>query len=116
MKLLSVVCRVEDELGEHLHNVEPAVFLDMLSAATEGAVEPPDELAELEAELAAAKKPSAQAVPTPAVAKPKSAAGMIILPREAAEPIVTAKTRGEVYEKLDELLSQFGARLAQEGE
>lgn len=111
MKLLSVVCRVEDELGEHLHNVEPAIFLDMLSAATESQ-EPPDELAELEAELAAAKK-----TPTaPATDKPKAIAGMLVLPRAAAEPIVTAKTRGEVYEQLDILLSQFGARLAHEGE
>lgn len=116
MKLMSVVCRVEDEMGEHLHNIDPSTFMDLLAAAVEGN-EPPDELAELQAELDAAKKP-APVAPTPAAAVPKpvNVGGMVVLPRAAAEPIVTAKTRGEVYEKLDELLSQFNARLATEGE
>lgn len=127
MKLASVVCRVvEDDGSEHLHNIEPAVFLDMLSAATEQQ-EPEDDLAALQAELDAARGHNAaanskNAVPEGAVLTDqggyaiKQSNGMLVLPREALIPIMQAKTRGELIEKLDELLSQFNARFAKEGE
>lgn len=124
MKLLAVVCRVEDDGVEKLHNIEPAIFLDMLAASQESEA---DDLATLEAELAASRQHQEPATPVNAIpegssfvngvaVRTQTVEGLTVLPRAVAEPIVTAKTRGEVYEKLDELLSQFGARLAREGE
>ena len=118
MKLVSVVCRVsENGEDDHLANIEPAQFLDLLSESQE----PPEvnDFAELEAELAAARAPKTPVLEAPAplpVVQPGKSNGMIVLPRAAVEPLFSAKTRGELIEKLNELLSQFNARLANEGE
>jgi hypothetical protein len=118
MILKSVVCRVEDELGEHLHNVDPATFMDLLSAAVEGASEV-DELAALEAELNAGKA-AAAAIATD-VAKlatelPKTVNGETVLPYAAFDPLIGAKTRGELFVAVNALLSQFGVRIAEPGQ
>lgn len=119
MKLVSVVCRVsENGEDDHLANIEPTQFLDLLSESQESTEA--DDIAALEAELASARAPKAPAEPriapsVPAV-QPGKSNGMIVLPRAAVEPLFSAKTRGELIEKLNELLSQFNARLANEGE
>lgn len=122
MKLVSVVCRVIEDGGiEHLHNVEPAVFMDLLSNAVEGDA---DDLAALEAELSAAKPsppvpnvvPNATTLAAVAEVEARRTGGEIVLPRAVIDPLVAAKTRGELIEKVNELLSQFGARVAKEGE
>jgi hypothetical protein len=123
VKLLSVVCRVTDDDGKNdrLHNIEPADFLDMLSAATEGEAEDVDDLAALQAELDASRKPAkGEAAPPPpqptAAATPKVVGGDVVLPHAAFDPLIGAKTRGELFDAVNALLSQFGARIANAGE
>lgn len=119
MKLTHVVCYIEDEHGEHMQKIAPAVFLDILSEAT-SEVTPEDDLAALAAEISRSRTPTptapAKAAPAPAQAAPKTIAGEIVLPRSAVDPLVKAKTRGELIEQLDIILSQFNARIAKEGE
>lgn len=121
MKLTHVVCYIEDEHGEHMQKIAPAVFLDILTEAT-SEVTPEDDLAALEAEISRSRTPTpaapakAAAAPAPAQAAHKVVAGEVVLPRSAVDPLVKAKTRGELIEQLDIILSQFNARIAKEGE
>lgn len=112
-----MVCRVDEGEGtvEQLCNLDPESFLSMLEGATNAPQDPADDLAALEAEMRGAKP----TVPTPAApAAPQPAALVsgdgqtILLPRAAVEPLVQAKTRGELIEKLNELLSPFGIQIA----
>ncbi|HJQ13069.1 MAG TPA: hypothetical protein VJ840_18700 [Gemmatimonadaceae bacterium] len=119
MKLKAVVCRVDDGPGtpDQLINLDPHSFIELLDQATQE-----DDLAALEAEMygkAAPATPSLHIEPkeTQTTAVP---AGMmvaadgksILLPREAIEPLMQAKTRGELIEKFNELMQPFGIQVA----
>lgn len=130
MKLKAVVCRITEidsngnESIEQLVNLDPESFIALLDDATKDEASPTDDLAALEAEMGRAKV-TAQApempVPVPVpVPNEKLAPGVLIagdgqtilLPRAAVEPLVQAKTRGELIDKLNELLSPFGIQIA----
>lgn len=119
MRLKFVVCRVDEGEGtvEQLINLDPESFISMLDDATKQGGGADDDLAALEAEMGRAKAAAAEPVPT-APAAPQPAALVsgdgqtILLPRAAVEPLVQAKTRGELIEKLNELLSPFGIQIA----
>lgn len=126
MRLKFVVCRVDEGEGtlEQLINLDPESFIALLDEATKqsgGGAD--DDLAALEAELRGAKQPVAVQVASVAPVVPDTEslpAGVlvsgngktILLPRAAIEPLVQAKTRGELIEKLNELLSPFGIQIA----
>lgn len=122
MRLKFVVCRVDEGEGtvEQLINLDPESFISMLDDATKQGGGADDDLAALEAEMGRAKV-AAQApeMPVP-LPNEKHAPGVLIagdgqtilLPRAAIEPLVQAKTRGELIEKLNELLSPFGIQVA----
>lgn len=125
MRLKFVVCRVDEGEGtvEQLINLDPESFISMLDDATKQGGGADDDLAALEAEMGRAKaaaavplSPAAPHAPVPAALPADvmvSGDGkMILLPRAAVEPLVQAKTRGELIEKLNELLSPFGIQIA----
>jgi hypothetical protein len=130
MKIKAVVCRVDDENGNQ--NVLANVTLDdFIAYLGEMTAEPEDELAALERELAGyqpqanAKTPAQEKaenegrlVPGDALASARPSGQVVVIPRsnELVVNICNAKTRGDVYAALDMLLSQFGARLAKDGE
>lgn len=127
MKLKAVVCRITEidsngnESIEQLVNLDPESFIALLDDATKQEwAQGADDLAALEAEMGRAKAP-AQAPEMPApLPNEKLAPGALIagdgqtilLPRAAVEPLVQAKTRGELIDKLNELLSPFGIQIA----
>lgn len=122
MRLKFVVCRVDEGEGtvEQLINLDPESFIAMLDDATKAEASPTDDLAALEAEMGRAKAPAqAPEMPVP-LPNEKLAPGVLIagdgqtilLPRAAVEPLVQAKTRGELIDKLNELLSPFGIQIA----
>lgn len=123
MRLKFVVCRVDEGEGtvEQLINLDPESFISMLDDATKQGGGADDDLAALEAEMGRAKAAAAEpAAPVTAVGSPATAGAAlvsgdgqtILLPRAAVEPLVQAKTRGELIEKLNELLSPFGIQIA----
>lgn len=122
MRLKFVVCRVDEGEGtvEQLINLDPESFISMLDDATKAETEPVDDLAALEAEMGRAHQAAATVATS---AAPQHAAApegtmvsgdgkVVLLPRAAVEPLVQAKTRGELIEKLNELLSPFGIQIA----
>lgn len=120
MRLKFVVCRVDEGEGtvEQLINLDPESFISMLDDATKEEASPADDLAALEAEMGRAKEQAHAVSPLPVDAPIPNGtivAGdghTILLPRVAIEPLVQAKTRGELIEKLNELLSPFGIQIA----
>lgn len=126
MRLKFVVCRVDEGEGtvEQLINLDPESFISMLDDATKAEADPADDLAALEAEMGRAKvmvapvekahamSPLPVDAPIPNGTIVAGDGHTILLPRVAIEPLVQAKTRGELIEKLNELLSPFGIQVA----
>ena len=124
MRLKFVVCRIDEGEGtvEQLINLDPESFISMLDDATKQEGGADDDLAALEAEMGRAKVAAVEPahVENPATQTKAIPAGImvggdgqtILLPRAAVEPLVQAKTRGELIEKLNELLSPFGIQVA----
>lgn len=98
MKLVSIECLVEDERGgQAFLPIAAEDFALMLLPH----LFPMDAEAEVETEstVLAARKGA------DAVTK--------VIPRSAVEPLVQAKTRGELYDKLAELLAPYGITIAE---
>lgn len=120
MRLKFVVCRVDEGEGtvEQLINIDPESFISMLDEATKQSGGADADLAALEAEMGRTKETTHAVSPLPVDAPIPNGtivAGdghTILLPRAAVEPLVQAKTRGELIEKLNELLSPFGIQIA----
>lgn len=117
MQLTAVVCRVwrDGAKTDELISLEPVEFVRLLDAAVPQAEEAND-LAQLERELAGYKPSANNASPEGAIlvgetpmptGTHRKEGEWVSLPAEVLTPLVAAKTRGELRDKVNALLAPF---------